>query len=190
MLNALCHHPTWQAHPECPPRFADGDVNPKKLRTVIALDDDGVPAWVEDGGSEPPGVVLSPPLEDAIGDVVGLLTGQHVTPLDTRTPPGPLDTQVSTFGVVVDLELLRAPLPYDLAVLGHDVDTVTQRYCQTQILLHQQDGETGAFEAFEAFADGFDDNGCQTLGRFVHQQQRWIGHEAAGDGEHLLLTSR
>src|SRR3990172_5243596 len=72
-LDALGHHPARQPHPQRTPRLADGYVDTKKLRPIVPFDDNGMAARVEDGGSEPPGVVLSSPLEDAIGDVVGLL---------------------------------------------------------------------------------------------------------------------
>ena len=63
------------------------------------------------------------------------------------------------------------------------------RRASGQVLLDQQDRQALALEALDHPADLADEQRRQTLRRLVHQEQVGVGHQRAGDGQHLLLAA-
>ena len=88
---------------------------------------------------------------------------------------------------VVD-ELVRRGFVHDGA-LAHDVGVVGHAHGHAEVLLHQQDRLPGRLEPLDDPEDLVDDHRRQTLRRLVEEQQVGVGHERAGDREHLLLAA-
>ena len=61
---------------------------------------------------------------------------------------------------------------------------------EREILLDEQDREPLALEILDDPADLADQEWRQALGGLVHQQELRVGHQRAGDGQHLLLATR
>ena len=57
-----------------------------------------------------------------------------------------------------------------------------------QVLLAEQQGHAIAFQGQNGVGHALDDDGRQALNGFVQQDQAWVAHQAAPDGEHLLFT--
>src|SRR5713226_6362077 len=91
----------------------------------------------------------------------------------------------------VDLlgELIVADHVDDLAVLD-DVVAVGEGRGEMKILLDEENGEALPLERADDGADLLDDDGCQSLGRLVEQQEARAGAQNAADRQHLLLAAR
>ena len=59
-----------------------------------------------------------------------------------------------------------------------------------RVLLDEKDGRAVLVELADDPEDVLHDEGGESEGRLVHQEELGPGHEGAGDGEHLLLTAR
>ena len=76
------------------------------------------------------------------------------------------------------------------AAVDHDGDVFRNRRRHPDILLDDQHRHVAFLaEAHEHFLDLGDDDGCETFGRLVHDQQMRIGQKRARDREHLLLAA-
>src|SRR6202142_68953 len=71
----------------------------------------------------------------------------------------------------------------------HDVVTVRDGRREAEILLDQEDGEPLFLQRADGLADLLDDDGGETLGRLIEQQQPRAGAQDAADGEHLLFAA-
>src|SRR5712692_6520594 len=71
-----------------------------------------------------------------------------------------------------------------------DHGVIRQAERELDVLLDQQDRLPFGLEARDGAPDFGDDQRRQALGRLVHQQDAWIAHQRAADGEHLLLAAR
>ena len=98
------------------------------------------------------------------------------------------DPEVHTLDRLVVYEIGRRRLVDDGA-LAHDVGVVGHAHGHAEVLLHQEDGLPRLLELCDHPEDLVDHHGGQALRRLVEQQQIGVGHERAGDGEHLLLAA-
>ena len=71
-----------------------------------------------------------------------------------------------------------------------DVIAIRDRRSEAKILLDQEDGEALLLEHADGLADLLDDDGRQTLGGLVEQQEPGARAQDAADGQHLLLAAR
>src|SRR4051812_4374698 len=71
----------------------------------------------------------------------------------------------------------------------HDKIAVCDRRRETEVLLDQEDGEALLLKRADSFSDLIDDDGRQSLGRFVEQKQARARSQDAADREHLLLAA-
>src|SRR5262249_39754690 len=69
------------------------------------------------------------------------------------------------------------------------IDLIRYRQSELQVLLHQQDCVAKLAQASHDLLDLEHQAWCESLGWLIHQNQSGIGHERAGDGEHLLLAA-
>jgi hypothetical protein len=71
----------------------------------------------------------------------------------------------------------------------HDVVTVRHGGCEAEILFDQQNREALLFERADRVADLLNNDGRETLGRLVQEQQPRAGAQDAADRKHLLLAA-
>src|SRR5437763_5078455 len=69
-----------------------------------------------------------------------------------------------------------------VAAIGHGE-------CLGGVLLDQQDGRALAVDVTNDVEDLVDEDGCQSERRLVEEQHLGLGHQPAGDGQHLLLAA-
>ena len=58
-----------------------------------------------------------------------------------------------------------------------------------EVLFREQDRQALRLEIEDGLRHLLDDDGCETLGRLVEQHGRWVAHQRARDGQHLLFPS-
>src|SRR5581483_5839726 len=72
----------------------------------------------------------------------------------------------------------------------HEEDTLAKLQRRLNILLDQQNGDTTLIDAMDLASNLGDKSRHDALGRFVENDELRPHHQAARDGEHLLLTAR
>src|SRR6185295_8098715 len=96
--------------------------------------------------------------------------------------------------VIVDLVKVGLELgvgePVDNATVLHDVIAIGDRRSEAKILLDQEYGEALLLEHVDGLADLLNDDGRQTLGGLVEQQEPGSRAQDSADGQHLLLAAR
>src|SRR5437763_11141327 len=70
-----------------------------------------------------------------------------------------------------------------VAAIGHGE-------CLGGVLLDQEDGRALAVDVTNDVEDLVDEDGCQSERGLVEEQHLWLGHQPAGDRQHLLLAAR
>src|SRR5436305_15301645 len=85
--------------------------------------------------------------------------------------------QLGGWGVVTDDAFL------------HDVDALAGFASERDILLDDQDRHTLAVEHVDDLPDLGNHARHQAFGRLVQEDDLWLEHHRAGDGEHLLLAA-
>src|SRR5262245_37613891 len=85
-------------------------------------------------------------------------------------------------------ERVRRARPYDLPLLDDRVP-VGELHERGEMLVDEQDGLALRLQAGEALPDVEPDERREPLGRFVEDEQLWIGHQCAADRQHLLLAA-
>src|SRR5436309_5300508 len=78
----------------------------------------------------------------------------------------------------------------DDRALVHDQDALPDPRGEPEVLLDEEERESGRAHLREYFADLLHELRCKTLRRLVEEKHRRIPHERGGDGEHLLLAVR
>src|SRR5216684_736583 len=73
-------------------------------------------------------------------------------------------------------------------ILDH-VATIRDAQSADYVLLHDEHGDPGAPDFLDLFKNFFDNFRRQTERRFVEKKQLRLGHEAASNGDHLLLAA-
>jgi len=89
---------------------------------------------------------------------------------------------------MIGIEFGRRSAPHHAALLDEGV-AVAQRDQPFDVLVDHQHGLAGGAQRGEALPDLLAHQRCQPLGRFVEDQQAWVGHQRPTDGEHLLLAA-
>src|SRR5882672_5313505 len=106
-----------------------------------------------------------------------------------RCADDPSYAQVPGLDIAVRGELGRATAEHDPAFVHHE-DALPDRGRQPEVLLDEEEGQSGLAHPREYFADLLDEPRSEAFGGLVQQQHGRIAHERAGDREHLLLASR
>src|ERR1700733_13107571 len=70
-----------------------------------------------------------------------------------------------------------------------DVDALGDETGESEILFADEKAEPLALHFANSLDHLLDDAGREAFGRFVEQQKRWIAHQRARNGEHLLLSA-
>src|SRR5438876_12376205 len=60
---------------------------------------------------------------------------------------------------------------------------------ETEVLLHEEQREPGGPKTHERLAHFLDEHRGEPSGRLVKEEERWLAHQGACDGEHLLLAA-
>ena len=81
-----------------------------------------------------------------------------------------------------------AALSHDPAALEH-VAAAGEGERRLDVLLDEQEGESGPMERAERLEDALDHAGRESERGLVEHEQRGVRHEGAPDGEHLLLSA-
>jgi len=68
------------------------------------------------------------------------------------------------------------------------MDVVRRLHGKAEVLLDQQHRHSLARELSYQSAYLIDNEGSQTLGGFIHEQESWVAHKRPADGEELLLA--
>src|SRR6478736_77172 len=96
--------------------------------------------------------------------------------------------------VIVKLVEVRLELgigePIDDATVLDHVIAVRHRRSEAKILLDQEDGEALLLEHADGLADLLDDDGRQTFGGLVEEQEPGTRAQDPADGQHLLFAPR
>ena len=111
-----------------------------------------------------------------------LLAVSFLSPRD-----GPSPQECPPYGVVGH-EIVDVALQHDMA---HFDDVALPGNCQheTRVLLHQEHRDAAFIDVGNGLGDGIDDYGSKAEGRLVHHEELRLGHEGAGDREHLLFAA-
>ena len=133
------------------------------------------------------------------GNFMQMMQRGAASPMDIRLTISPrdrmvalpveLDTEISLELAFVGHDLAIVDLIYDMAMFD-DVVPVRNRGREMEVLFDEQDGESALLQIADDAADVLHDDGSQTLGRFIQQQEFGSGPQNAGDREHLLLPAR
>src|SRR5687768_13319956 len=99
------------------------------------------------------------------------------------------DFMVSRLYCIIGPERQRAP-GINHAPLAHEVDVIDELQRERGVLLDQQDRQAFLLQLRHCLPRGLDDDRREPLRRLVHDKAVGVGHEAARDGEHLLLAAR
>src|SRR5258705_7968095 len=100
-----------------------------------------------------------------------------------------LAAQVCLLDVVILHQVLCWAFEGDAAGF-HDVGAARELEGHVGVLLDHQDRGAFALDARDDLEHGLGDRGGQAEGGLVEQDEPRPGHEAAADGEHLLLAAR
>src|ERR1043165_1159229 len=99
-----------------------------------------------------------------------------------------LQAEVGRADLVVAEEVSGGALHGDAAVFD-DVAAVGDGEAVDDVLLDDEDGDAALADVLDAGEDLLGDLGGQAEGRFVEEEEARGGHEAARDGDHLLLAA-
>src|SRR5262245_65859298 len=97
--------------------------------------------------------------------------------------------KITRLHLLVGEELRGAGGVDDLAA-AQDVGAVGHGEGEREVLLHEEDGEPLTLELADHPPDLAHEEGGQALRGLVEEEQVWIAHEGAPDGQHLLLAAR
>src|ERR1700733_2733070 len=118
--------------------------------------------------------------------MAGLLICSPGTTATTASPAGSNREMSAHVGPGVEFRHRSAKA--DGAFLD-DIDTLGDEASETEILFADEKAEPLALHFANSLDHLLDDAGREAFGRFVEQQKRWIAHQRARNGEHLLLSA-
>src|SRR2546421_1405270 len=141
-------------------------------------------------GRDPTAILASPGPEGAAWE------GAHETSTSAIAPatqPRPrrtigLDAEIGPLNVGAFEEHLGRAFLDDAPGLQH-VAAIGDGEGLGGVLLDQQDGRALAVDVTNDVEDLVDEDRCQSERGLVEEQHLWLGHQPAGDGQHLLLAS-
>jgi hypothetical protein len=102
------------------------------------------------------------------------------------TLEGSGDTQVGLAHQLVGAQALSRIAEHHLAALQH-VAAGGDLQGHAGVLLDQQDGDPGGVQLGDSGENALHQDGCQSHGGFVQQQEAGIGHQSAANRQHLLF---
>src|SRR5262249_18683678 len=105
-----------------------------------------------------------------------------------RAPKTPSHAQVPVLYRRRGRKLAGTATPYDFAALDQ-IMTIGDADQRRDVLVDHQDRLAGILEAREAVPDFGADERCESLGRFVQDQEPRVGHQRATDRQHLLFAA-
>src|SRR5439155_16115358 len=100
-----------------------------------------------------------------------------------------LQPQIGRADLVIAQEIGGGALHGDAAVFD-DVAAVGDGEAVDDVLLDDEDRDAAAADVLNAGEDFFGDLGGEAEGGLVEEEEARGGHEAARDGDHLLLAAR
>src|ERR1700727_2409351 len=119
--------------------------------------------------------------------MAGALMGSSGTIATTASPAG--SNRELSAHVGPDVEFRHRSAKADAPFLD-DVDALGDETGESEILFADEKAEPLALHFANSLDHLLDDAGREAFGRFVEQQKRWIAHQRARNGEHLLLPAR
>ena len=66
---------------------------------------------------------------------------------------------------------------------------VGDQFGEVEILLRQKDRQAFVLDHGDCLGQLLNDNRGDAFGGFIEQQQAWVAHQCAGDGQHLLFAA-
>ena len=78
----------------------------------------------------------------------------------------------------------------DDAAMLHHIEPIRHGGGETEVLLHQQNGEALLLQPRDGVADLLDDHRGKALGGLIQQQEAGAGAQDPADGQHLLFAAR
>src|SRR5574341_2413662 len=121
---------------------------------------------------------------------VRAMNALRLTPLRAFIAPPPVapsDSEIGRPDVLVAEQLRAAPREHDATILEH-VPPVRHAERVHDVLLHEQDRHAVRVDPPDRLEDLVDHDGRQPERGLVQHEERREGHEAAADGQHLLLA--
>src|SRR5262245_41567938 len=99
-----------------------------------------------------------------------------------------LDAEIAGFDLVVGAKLF-GPGRINHLTLAHHMHVIDELECKIGILLDEQNGETFLLQGADRFPKTLDDDRREPLGRLIHDQTVWVGHQRTADSQHLLFAA-
>src|SRR5207248_1543676 len=142
-------------------------------------------------GRDPTAMLTSTGPEGAAWEGVHETSSSAMAPTTpTRVPRAPeLDAEIRPLNVGAFEEHLGRPFLDDAPGL-QDVAAMGHGECLGGVLLDQQDGRALSVDVTNDVEDLVDEDRRQSERGLVEEQHLWLGHQPAGDRQHLLLASR
>src|SRR5256884_3253342 len=142
-------------------------------------------------GRDPTAMLASTGPEGTAWEGVHETSASMIAPTSpTRLPREPeLDPEVRPLDVGALEEHLGRAFLDDAPGLQY-VAAIGHGECLGSVLLDQQDGRALAVDVTNDVEDLIDEDGRQSERGLVEEQHLGLGHQPAGDGQHLLLASR